>query len=140
VFCGLALVALVAVCARPSGWFVRGWPQVAAVAADRASSGDASAVWPSDKHADWLLWSRPALRGRIAYDSRFELDTKAQLDAIVRYKSLTNGWERAITPFTVVVVDPHDTPKHLRALRRLGATVVYAGESIAIVRLAVRRR
>jgi hypothetical protein len=36
-----------------------------------------------DLHADWLLWERPELAGRVAYDVRFELLTRAQLARVV---------------------------------------------------------
>jgi hypothetical protein len=35
-------------------------------------------VFADDRHADWLLWAQPSLRGRIAYDIRFELLTPQQ--------------------------------------------------------------
>ena len=35
-----------------------------------------------DRHADWLLWLRPELAGRIAYDVRFELFSAAELERI----------------------------------------------------------
>ena len=40
-------------------------------------------VWATDGTADWLLWRIPDLRGRLAYDVRFELYDKATLDRIV---------------------------------------------------------
>ena len=69
---GLAL-ALVAFVARPASWFVSEWPE-AQVAAVRAATRDPNVrVYATDGTADWLLWRIPDLRGRIAYDVRFEL-------------------------------------------------------------------
>ena len=38
------------------------------------------ALWATDGTADWLLWRIPDLRGRIAYDVRFELYDEPALD------------------------------------------------------------
>ncbi len=45
-----------------------------------------SALWATDGTADWLLWRIPDLRGRIAYDVRFELydERGARLDRRLR--------------------------------------------------------
>jgi hypothetical protein len=81
---GLALAAagLVVVCvvlARPSSWFVAGWPAAAASNAATLAAHDPSVrIFADDRHADWLLWSQPSLRGRVAYDVRFELLTPQQ--------------------------------------------------------------
>ena len=66
-------VALLGFLARPDSWFVSSWPerQVAAVRAATATPG--VSVIATDGTADWLLWRIPTLRGRIAYDVRFEL-------------------------------------------------------------------
>jgi hypothetical protein len=93
------------------------------------------AVYPSDKHADWVLWALPELRGRVAYDVRFELVTAEQLESIVRYKSLQPGWDRVARNYRVVVVDPLDTPKHRAALRALGARALYADDDVVVLRL-----
>ena len=37
-------------------------------------------VWATDGTADWLLWRIPDLRGRIAFDVRFELYDENALD------------------------------------------------------------
>ncbi len=69
---GLA-VAAVAFLARPASWYVSEWPE-RQVEAVRAATRDPNVrVWATDGTADWLLWRIPDLRGRLAYDVRFEL-------------------------------------------------------------------
>jgi hypothetical protein len=133
-FVGLAAVMLVAVLVRPASWFTATWPDEAARVVARETRGaGARAVWPSDMHADWLLWKLPQLRGRVAYDVRFELVTDEELQSIVRYKSLTAGWEDAARGYRVVVLDPDDTPEHRERLVELGARVVYEGDDIVVL-------
>ena len=53
-------------------------------------------VWATDGTADWLLWRIPDLRGRLAYDVRFELYDMPALDRIVRYGRLQGDWPAAV--------------------------------------------
>ena len=56
------------------------------VAAVREATRDPSTrLLATDGTADWLLWRIPDLRGRIAYDVRFELYDPATLDRISAY-------------------------------------------------------
>ena len=89
-------------------------------------------LWATDGTADWLLWRIPDLRGRIAYDVRFELYDQRTLDRIVQYGDRTGNWRRIVDGYGVVVVDERG---HLDALRREpGARVVYRDHDIAVVR------
>lgn len=78
-----AVAMTVVVFARPAGWFVDRWPAEAARTVAAAAARDPSLrVFAADRYSDWLLWSEPSLRGRIAYDIRFELLTSRELDAL----------------------------------------------------------
>jgi hypothetical protein len=133
-FTALVAVMLVSFLGRSSSWLTQSWPDEAAVVVLRATSdGSQTAVWPSDKHADWLLWRLPGLRGRVAYDVRFELVTDEQLESIVRYKALANGWDDATKPYRVIVLDPGDTPDHARRLTELGWRRVYRDGDIIVL-------
>jgi hypothetical protein len=80
------------------------WPAAAAAAA----AGDPEArVFASERYADWLLWTRPELRGRIALDARFELlpaGTLAQVSAF--YHREGRDWRAAARGYDVLVLDP----------------------------------
>ena len=127
---GLAVAALAFV-ARPASWFVSEWPE-ARVAAVREATRDPSArVWATDGTADWLLWRIPDLRGRLAYDVRFELYDQATLDRIVDYGARRGEWRRSLDGYRVVVVDGRG---HLQALAaEPGARVAYRDDEIAVV-------
>jgi hypothetical protein len=133
----LLAVSTVVVAARPVSWYERYWPEEAlrAVASAAAREPGRRAVYPSDKHADWLLWKLPELRGRVAFDVRFELVTAAELRSLVLYKTLEPGWDAVTRGYRVVVLDPDDTPEHRAALVRQGARVLYATGSAVVLAL-----
>jgi hypothetical protein len=88
-------------------------------------------VWATDGTADWLLWRIPDLRGRLAYDVRFELYDQATLDEIVQYGTRRGDWQRLPDGYRVVIVD---NAAHLRALAaEPGAKVVFRDDEIAVL-------
>ena len=139
-FAGLFTVAaLLAVVVRPESKLERGWPPRALEAVRAATAdGEGKAVWPSDKHADWLLWKLPELRGRVAYDVRFELSTPAELRDFVLFKSLQPGWEQVPAGYRTLVLDVGDTPKHQAKLEALGWRRLYADDTIAVLGRSAR--
>jgi hypothetical protein len=100
---GLAL-ALVAFVARPSSWFVSSWPEQQVEAVREATRDPNVRLWATDGTADWLLWRIPELRGRIAYDVRFELYNQGTLERIVQYGSRDGDWKTILNDYDVVVV------------------------------------
>jgi hypothetical protein len=115
-------VSLVVAAARPASWWITGWPtggaaHVAALVAERPGAK----VFADDRYADWLVWEQPQLAGRIAYDVRFELFTRQQLDELVAFRSRTgDNWLRAIAGYDVLVVDHPEQPWLVRELSAAG--------------------
>ena len=103
---GLAM-ALLAFVVRPDSWFVRDWPEPQITAVRGATRDPGVRVWATDGTADWLLWRVPDLRGRMAYDVRFELYDKQTLDRIARYNSRPADWRTAPRDYGLVVVAVH---------------------------------
>jgi hypothetical protein len=88
-------------------------------------------LWATDGTADWLLWRIPDLRGRLAYDVRFELYDQETLDAIQAYEERAAGWRDLVAGYEVVVVDD---PEHLRGLRgEPGTRVLYRDKTIVVL-------
>jgi hypothetical protein len=128
---GLA-VAIAGFLLRPSSWFVSQWPEESVAAVEAATRNPETRLWATDGTADWLLWRIPDLRGRIAYDVRFELYDEATLDRIIEFKGLEGDWRSTLDGYGVVVVDD---AKHVRTLRGSpGARVVHRDSDIAVVR------
>jgi hypothetical protein len=125
-------VAIAGFLVRPSSWFVSQWPEKSVAAVEAATRDGASHVWATDGTADWLLWRIPDLRGRIAYDVRFELYDEPTLDRIIAFKGLDGDWRSTLEGYGVVVVDD---AKHVRALRGdPGTRVLYRDSDVTVVR------
>ncbi len=125
-------VALVAFIARPSSWFVTGWPEREIAAVRAATRDQGTRLWATDGTADWLLWQIPGLRGRVAYDVRFELYDEHALDELITYGRREAGWRAVVDGYRVVVVDE---AAHLKALTaEPGARIAYRGDDLVVVR------
>ncbi len=58
-----------------------------------------------DRFSDWLLWKIPELRGRIAYDVRFEVYDKEFFDRLGDYNWEQGDWKSFADGYRIVVVD-----------------------------------
>ncbi len=127
---GLAL-AIVAFLAHSASWYVSDWHEQQIAAVRKATRDPSTRVWATDGTADWLLWRIPELRGRIAYDVRFELYDQATLDRIVDYQARRGDWKSVADGYRVVVADDL---AHLEALAaEPGSNVVFHDDEIAVV-------
>lgn len=103
-----AWVAIAVACAWASilsrsydDWIGRVWPaRTAAEVAELA--GTTGRVFAVEKHADRLLWQRPELAGRMAYDVRLELLSREQMTAIT--DAVAGGPSDIFRGYDVVVV------------------------------------
>jgi hypothetical protein len=83
------------------------WPRAAA---DRValltSERGSEHVFADGTYADWLLWSRPELRNKIAYDARFELLRRGEFTNLSDYgKKRGDQWRKAANGYNVFVYD-----------------------------------
>jgi hypothetical protein len=124
-------VALVAFLARPASWFTSDWPERQVEAVRKATRDPNVRLWATDGTANWLLWRIPDLRGRIAYDVRFELNDEKALDRIVRYGRREGDWKAILDGYRVVIVDDG---AHLAAMdSEPESNVAYRDDEIAVV-------
>jgi hypothetical protein len=74
------------------------WPDPEGRAIARAAAADPSLrVLTQEGYADWLLWTYPSLRGKIAFDIRFELLGASGLKDVVELEAAAGpNWN---TPF-----------------------------------------
>jgi hypothetical protein len=140
----LALVALVvgmaaAAAARPSSWYVHLWPDRALAAVSTATRDPGTRVFASDRDADWLLWRLPQLRGRMAYDVRFELNTATQVKRLQHYfAQIGANWQSAARGYKVIVLDRTEHERvHRSLLRNNRLRQIYVDHDIAVL---VRKR
>jgi hypothetical protein len=133
-----AATVLVAVAAlsflRDESWYERNWPSAALGPLDEAASTPDSRVFATDRHADWLLWKLPELRGRIAYDVRFELYDESFFERLADYHAEEgNGWKDLADGYGVVVVDERGVSHTDDFLAEPGARALYSDDRVTVV-------
>jgi hypothetical protein len=128
------LVATAGVAAKSDAWFSKAFP----AGADNtvaAAAGSGGRIFANEEYADWLIWSHPTLAGRVAFDSRFELLSQAQLKAISRFRGVSGNWLETAAGYNVFVLDrelDRDVVKEL--LRRRVAHVVRRDGNVVVLR------
>jgi hypothetical protein len=130
----VALTVVVAL-ARDASWYESKWPNDA-LAPVAASTAGGERVLAMDRQADWLLWKLPALRGRIAYDVRFELFDEEFFRRLADFKLQRSAdWKSFADGYPLVVVDERlDSPPTEDLLAEPGASRLYGDERITVVR------
>ena len=99
--------------ARPDSDFEHAYPAEAAAVAARSDGR----VLANAKYADWLLWRDPRLAGRIAYDARLELLSRARIVQIYDFGLPFGGsWRATSRGYDVLVLDRGDDRYAIRGL------------------------
>jgi hypothetical protein len=77
---------------------------------------------------------RPELRGRLAFDIRFELTSKAQLQQLLDVKRRVEGWQGRLAPYSLFVLKKGPDTKLAKSLLRLpGAQLEYRGHGAIVI-------
>jgi hypothetical protein len=102
----VVLVGIAAV--RPGQPVSTDWSPGAVAAVENALRADPGArVIAGYDLADWLLFETPALRGRIAFDGRWEILSRPQFLAAMRYfGQVTPEWQVPSDGYRLVVLNP----------------------------------
>lgn len=130
-------VAGAAAASRPDSWLTSSaYPPAAANAVGTAAATDPTMRIYSDvRFADWLLWTRPELAGRIAFDARFELLSSQELERLYRLQNrLTPQWKAALADHRLVVLPHGQGSAAARALlAEDGVSRIYGDSSVVIL-------
>jgi hypothetical protein len=108
----------------------------AAEAVGRASAEDPSLrVFSDVRFADWLLWERPELAGRVQFDARFELLPHARLEQLYLWTSqATSAWKDATSGSRIVVIDRSLTWRNeAPLLLEPGARLIYRDPEVSVI-------
>jgi hypothetical protein len=135
-----ALAALAGAAGRTS--YAGDYPAPAAAAVARAAAADPAArIYANEQYADWLLMAEPALRGRIAYDIRFELLDRNQLLSIARWRNrLGDRWKAAASGARIIVLAlPSEAQNERALLAEHGTRLLYHGSGISVLLRAKNR-
>jgi Tfp pilus assembly protein FimT len=131
----LALVAILAL-ARDDSWYLKNWPEGAVTAVRNSLATPETRAFATSRDADWILWSIPELRGRLAYDVRFEIYDRETFERIVRFRGEQgDDWKSLADGYQVVVFETHQEPSsHVDDFLAEGdARTVYADERVTVI-------
>jgi hypothetical protein len=129
VLVGLAAASLV----RNPAWYEQEWP-LQPIAAVRGALRPDTRVFAPDVFSDWLLWKIPELRGRVAYDVRFEIYPKAFFPPLLRYNGeYGKTWKDFANGYPVVLVDEGERSHTADFLAEPGARKIYHDEDVTVV-------
>lgn len=118
---------------RDASWFEEYWPHEAVEAVEGSLAGE-DRVFAPDRFSDWLLWKIPELRGRLAYDVRFELYDKEFFDRLQVYAGETGDeWKSFADGYRIVLVDETRRSHTADFLAEPGARAIYRGEELTVV-------
>ena len=128
------VVSFVAVAMKPTQWFTRSFPSAAAAAASKAA-GQNGRVFATTSEADWLLWVRPELAARVAFDARLELLSASQLRQLAQLLGGGGDWLRTGRGYRVFVLHGgSDLALERTLVRRLPARLVFSSPQVAVLR------
>jgi hypothetical protein len=129
------VVASVAIGAKPSSWVLSEYPSGILTAVDRVQARDPDVrVFANEMYGDWLLLERPQLKGRLAFDIRFELTSKAEIRRLAEARRLVDGWRTTVAPYGLFVLRKGPEGDLADALLRApGAKVEYRGHGGIVI-------
>jgi hypothetical protein len=129
----IALVALAATLAAPRSRYAGDSPSLDAVVAREAAANPRARVLATDGFADRLLWRRPELRGRLAFDARFELLTGAELNGLSDFLHRRGAdWRAVARPYGLLVLDRR-YPVADALAREAGVGVLFRDANVVVL-------
>jgi hypothetical protein len=136
---GACLVLLAGPCAafahHSRAWFERDYPAGAGDMIVSAAKADPSLkIFATERYADWLLFEHPSLAGRVAYDVRFEILSRGELQSIAAFRREQGAdWMRAADGYSLLVLDPSGDAGVIMAFQETGARAVYLDRGVAVL-------
>jgi hypothetical protein len=132
---GAIVVATVAMVSHGNAWFSGSYPSQAEQAVGAAVRADPSLrVFADESFSDWVMIMQPAVVGKSAFDTRFELLSKAQLTKLLDFRAeLGINWQRAARGYRLLVLDPTADRMTIRLYERQGAKVLYRGPDVVVL-------
>jgi hypothetical protein len=126
---------------HPSGWYTRDFPPAASDTVARiANENPGLRILANERYADWLLLDHPELRGRIAFDARFELLTAKQLKRIVEFRLRIEGSRGITRGYGLLLLDPTSEKKVAKGLLATGSRRELFRRHVIVIRQDGTRR
>jgi hypothetical protein len=114
-------------------------PRAADVVASAVARDRSLVVFATEPYADWLLWQRPELAGRIAFDVRFELFSEEQFQAVVDVYRRAEGWRRHVAGYGLFVLEPERKALAEKLLGDPSARLLYTDGRVVVLSRPVSR-
>jgi hypothetical protein len=130
--CAGVLVSAGTLFTRSDSSFESYWP-TGAIDAIRANLRPGDRVFAPDVYSDWALWNMPELRGRIAYDVRFEIYDRAFFDRLANYNWERGDWKTFADGYRIVLVDEDYLSHSADFLKEPGTRVIYRGKNLTVI-------
>ena len=125
---------------HPSSWYTRDFPAPASNEVARiAAQNPGLRIFANERYADWLLLDHPELRGRIAFDARFELLTAKQLKRIVEFRLRIEGSRSVTRGYGLLVLDPTSEKKVAKGLVASGGWRQLSRRHVIVLRRVAAR-
>lgn len=119
--------------ARDAAWYESEWPREP-IDEIRTELRADDRVFAADRFADWVLWKIPELRGRLAYDVRFELYDEEFFDRLQDYNYEDgDDWLSFTDGYRIVLVDERRRSHTDELLAEPGARAIYRSETLTVV-------
>lgn len=133
-----AVAALLATAASSNATLTGNWPAAATAAVARVAGAGAdphARVLASGEYGDWLLYELPELRGRVAFDGRWELLSTRQAETLLDYFwEIGNGWAASSRGYRLIVLNPRTQHRLLATLQaEAGVRVLFRDSHVAVV-------
>jgi hypothetical protein len=114
---------------------MREYPNGVLTAVDRVQARDPNVrVFANEMYSDWLLLERPALKGKLAFDIRFELTSKTEIRKLVDIRRRVEGWRQAVSSYGLFVLNKGPEGPLARALLRdPDARLEYRGHDALVI-------
>jgi len=130
----IAFGAVVDTLAAPEKQFLRDWPPQASAAVDRVLRSDPHArVFASHEFADWLLFTKPSVRHRIAFDGRWEILTEPETLSVIQYLwQVSDRWEQPTRGYRLLVLNPLNEQRTVKTFDRRGYRVLYRDRTVVV--------
>lgn len=118
---------------RDDEWYEEYWPRDAVEAVRQELRPD-DRLFAPDRFSDWMLFEIPELRGRVAYDVRFELYDEQFFQRLQDY-NFEDGpdWLTFVDGYRLVIVDETRRSHTAELLREPGARVVYRNDELTLI-------
>jgi hypothetical protein len=129
------IAASATIAAKPSSWVTRQYPNGVLSAVDRVQAAHPGVrVFANEIYTDWLLLKRPELKGRLAFDIRFELTSKSQLQRLVDIRRRVEGWRQAVSSYGLfVLAKGPEGPLAKAILQEPGAKLEFRGHDAIVI-------